>query len=179
MTESLDAASSELPITALIDDAIGAAESASAWSGLRAAQDKALAAFRNRRRELDTLYERAVAPDTEWQEIAHVALTVGEWGRAAAEKLHPRIDILKLKLAAHDSGMTPEVRRAREESVEVAEASLALYRELKDKLARLAAERGPDGRVLHARPVAGEIDYAELSREHIARYPKIRARLAE
>jgi hypothetical protein len=27
--------------------------------------------------------------------------------------------------------------------------------------------------------VEGEIDWAELSREHIARYPKIRARLAE
>ena len=34
-------------------------------------------------------------------------------------------------------------------------------------------------KVLRARPVNGEIDYAELSREHIARYPKIRARLAE
>lgn len=33
--------------------------------------------------------------------------------------------------------------------------------------------------VLRARPVKGKIDYAELSREHIARYPKIRARLAE
>jgi hypothetical protein len=38
--------------------------------------------------------------------------------------------------------------------------------------------RGKD-EVLHARPVKGEIDWAELSREHIRRYPKIRARLAE
>jgi hypothetical protein len=30
-----------------------------------------------------------------------------------------------------------------------------------------------------AKPVKGEVDWAELSREHIARYPKIRARLAE
>ncbi|MGH6795065.1 MAG: hypothetical protein ACREDH_07670, partial [Methylocella sp.] len=172
-------ASSELPITALIDDAIGAAERAGAWSGLRAARDKALAAFRNRCKELDTLYQRAIAPDTEWREITQVALMVGEWGRAAAEQLDPRIDTLKLKLTAHDSGVAPEVRRAREDSVEVAEAWLALYRELHDKLARLAAGRRPDGVVLHARPVAGEIDYTELSREHIARYPKIRARLAE
>jgi hypothetical protein len=33
--------------------------------------------------------------------------------------------------------------------------------------------------VLRAQPIQGEIDYAELSREHIARYPEIRARLAE
>ena len=32
---------------------------------------------------------------------------------------------------------------------------------------------------LRARPAKGKIDYAALSREHIARYPKIRARLAE
>jgi len=43
-----------------------------------------------------------------------------------------------------------------------------------------ATPRKPaEGEVLRARPVKGKIDYAELSREHIARYPKIRARLAE
>ena len=35
------------------------------------------------------------------------------------------------------------------------------------------------GKVLRATPVKGEVDWAELGREHIARYPKIRARLAE
>ena len=33
--------------------------------------------------------------------------------------------------------------------------------------------------ILRARPVSGEIDYPELSREHMARYPKIRAALAK
>jgi hypothetical protein len=42
-----------------------------------------------------------------------------------------------------------------------------------------AKERDGGKKVLRARPVKGEIDYAELSREHMARYPKIRARLAE
>jgi hypothetical protein len=43
-----------------------------------------------------------------------------------------------------------------------------------------AAERqAPDADILRAHPVEGEIDYAELRREHIARYPKIRAALAE
>lgn len=32
---------------------------------------------------------------------------------------------------------------------------------------------------LCVQPAKGEIDYAKLSREHVARYPKIRARLAE
>ena len=38
---------------------------------------------------------------------------------------------------------------------------------------------GIDAGTLRARPAKGEVDWAELSREHIARYPKIRARLAE
>ena len=42
-----------------------------------------------------------------------------------------------------------------------------------------AGRRVAAGEVLRARPVAGEINFAELSCEHIARYPKIRARLAE
>lgn len=33
--------------------------------------------------------------------------------------------------------------------------------------------------VLRSKPKKGAVDYAKLSREHIARYPKIRARLAE
>ena len=35
------------------------------------------------------------------------------------------------------------------------------------------------GEVLRARPVKGKIDHAELSREFMARFPKIRAALAK
>jgi hypothetical protein len=178
MPDTLDASQYELPLAALI----GATEwtaTASKWAKLHSAQERALKALEGRRRELDALYERAVAPDTEREEIAQAASMIGEWGRAAAEKLYPQIDAVQRKLAAPESHMPPEVRQARQESIEVAKAWLALYRELHDKLLRLAAERQPADAVLRARPVEGEIDYAELSREHMARYPKIRARLAE
>jgi hypothetical protein len=43
-----------------------------------------------------------------------------------------------------------------------------------------AAPRQPvKGEVLRARPVKGKIDFDELIREHMARYPKIRAALAK
>jgi len=42
-----------------------------------------------------------------------------------------------------------------------------------------AAQPRDKAEVLRAKPVKGEVDWTELSREHIARYPKIRARLAE
>lgn len=52
--------------------------------------------------------------------------------------------------------------------------------EQKETHAAAAADKhGAVQKPLRARPVKGKVDYAELSREHIARYPKIRARLAE
>jgi len=49
----------------------------------------------------------------------------------------------------------------------------------KQPKAPVAPRQPAPDEVLPTRPVKGKIDYAELSREHIARYPKIRARLAE
>ncbi len=42
-----------------------------------------------------------------------------------------------------------------------------------------AKRRQGDQKILRARPVKGEIDHAGLSREHIARFPKILAALAK
>jgi hypothetical protein len=178
MPDALDASRYELPVAALID-AIGSTEAANKRVSLHSAQQRALAGLESRRAELNTLYERAVAPDTGWEEITRVAEMIGKWGRAAAERLYPHIDALQRKLAAPGNAMPPEVRRARQESLKIAEGWLALYCDIREKLLRLAAERRPADVVLHPKPVAGEMDYAELSREHIARYPKIRAALAE
>ena len=73
-----------------------------------------------------------------------------------------------------------EAQGSLQEFVDTASGRLLLYRDLYDKLLKLAAERRrAAGEVLRARPVEGEIDYAELIREHMARYPKIRAALAK
>jgi hypothetical protein len=178
LPDTLDASQYEFPLAALID-ATEWTEAASGWAKLRSAQERAIAALENRRTELNSLYERAVAPDTSWEEITQLASMIGEWGRAAAEKLYPQIDALQQKLVAPGNDMSSEVRQARQESVKVAESWLALYRDLRNKLLRLAAERRPADVVLRARTVEGKIYYAELSREHLARYPKIRAALAQ
>jgi hypothetical protein len=178
MPDTLDASRYEFPLAALVD-AIDSTEPSIKLSKPHSAQEGALAALENRRAELNSLYERAVAPDTNWQEITQVASMIGEWGRVAAEKLYPGIDTLQRKLAAAGSDMPPEIRRVREQSVKIAEDWLVLYRDLRDKLLRLAAERRPADTVLRARPVEGEIDHGALSREFIARFPKIRAALAK
>jgi hypothetical protein len=161
-----------------LTDATEWTETAGKWAKLHSTQEAALVALENRRTELNILFERAVAPDTGYEEITQVASMIGDWGRAAAEKLYPQIDVLQQKLAASDNHMPPEVRQARQESLQIAEGWLALYRDLHDKLLRLAAERRPASVVLRARPVEGKIDHTALSREFMERFPKIRAALA-
>jgi hypothetical protein len=176
MPDTVDVSQDETSLVALI----AAAEwhEASGQSAkFHSAQESAQASLAGRRAELDALYQRAAAPDSGWQDIIRVAAMIGGWRRAAAEKLLPLTEAVQAKLATKD--MSPEVRRMREQSIAIAEAWVALYREFHAKLLRLAAERRPSGEILRARPVEGQVDYAELSREHIARYPKIRAALAE
>lgn len=178
MPDEVSTSTYEFPLAALID-ASEWDEAVVKWAKLRSTQERALEALAVRRQELERIYERALQPDSEWQEITKVARMVDEWGRIAAEKLRPQIDALLLKLSASPASMSPELWQARRGSVEVAEAWLMLYHEFREKLLKLAAERRPTDAVLQVRPVKDEIDYAELSREHIARYPKIRAALAE
>jgi hypothetical protein len=49
----------------------------------------------------------------------------------------------------------------------------------RDTQTKPVAEPRDEKKILRAKPAKVEVDWAELSREHIARYPKIRARLAE
>jgi hypothetical protein len=52
--------------------------------------------------------------------------------------------------------------------------------EPKTDATKAAAEQRPDEKeILQAHPVKGKIDHAALSREFIARFPKIRAALAK
>jgi hypothetical protein len=178
MPDALDASRYEVPVTVLID-AIGSTEAANKRVKFHSAQERAHAALESRRAELESLYQRAVAPDRGWQEITQVAAMIGEWGRAAAEKLYPQIAALQRKLAAPGNDMPLEVRRARQESIEVAKGWLALYCDVREKLLRLAAERRPADVVLRASRIEGEVDYAELTRDTIARFPKILAALAK
>jgi hypothetical protein len=175
MPDTVEISQVEVPLAALVA-ATEWTEAASKSSQLYSAQERAAAALESRRAELNALYERAIAPDSGWREIFQVASMLSEWGRAAAEKLGPQIDSLRRKLT--DSDMPPEVRRMREESIAVAESWLALYRELHTKLLGLTAERQASVDAFRARPVLGEIDYDELTREIVARFPKILAALA-
>jgi hypothetical protein len=77
MPEKSNARPYELPLAALID-ASEWTEAAGKRAKLHSTQERALKALKARRKELDGIYERAVAPDTGWQEITKVASMVRE-----------------------------------------------------------------------------------------------------
>ena len=67
--------------------------------------------------------------------------------------------------------------RKADRPVETAEILRRRVEALEKKHGRDEAEANEN--IQRARPVTGEIDYEALSREHMARYPKIRAALAK
>ena len=128
------------------------------------------------------LAEHSVQPapddlDPDW--LTEAVKGAQEKERQAAARFGPVIAALKGALEAPDNQFEADVQQLLRDGLEVLEGWLAFYQGFYTMLARQAAERCTSCKVLHARPVKGEIDYTELSREHIARYPKIRAALAK
>jgi len=151
-----------------------------ALARLRRQHAKAHTSLQQQGETLTHLYFEALRRNGEADEIESAAKILGERERAAAEKLVPRIEVLQRKLAARHQPLHPELQQACQAGIDLALAWLAMYRRHREALLKLAAERrGVAPEVLRARPVSGEIDYTELIREHMARYPKIRAALAK
>ena len=99
---------------------------------------------------------------------------------AVAEALLRRVISLQRYLTDTSWHDDPEAYALVKQAVEIVTSYVSGYLESRDQLIRVdAKQRLAPTAVLRAQPVEGEVDYAKLSREHIARYPKIRAALAE
>ena len=106
--------------------------------------------------------------------------TASKGAVAVAEALLRRVISLQRYLIDTFWDDDPEAYALVQQAVEIVTSYVSGYPEARDPLIRVDAKQqmAPTA-VLSARPFNGEVDYAELSREHIARYPKIRAALAE
>ncbi len=130
--------------------------------------------------DLAELYLQTVRGHADPDEIEQVARILAERERASAEQLVPAIERTQQELAAGSESLDPKLREALQESVGVAVSWLAGYRNTREALLKVAAERrGARPKILRARPAEGEIDYGALSREFVARFPRIRAALAK
>jgi hypothetical protein len=128
---------------------------------------------------LEQIYTEIARSDADAEHLVRLAQIVLEKWHSAAERLMPGIEELRRKLAVRGARLGPEMQPF-QESVDIAVDWLALYDGLHTRLLKLAASRRTDVcGILHARPVEGEVDDEALTREIIARFPKILAALAE
>jgi hypothetical protein len=129
---------------------------------------------------LDEFYKKASEGGLDAAEAEKAALASREGEIAAMELLRPRILSLQRYLIDTTRFDDPEAHQLLQKAINVAVGYMAGYQNLRDQLISFTHEKQAttDG-VLRARPLKGKIDYPELSREHLARYPKIRAALAK
>jgi hypothetical protein len=175
MLEVIDVSQEVMLIEALSAE-VSPSKRAQLLRRLQKQQDDARAALKEQAKALDQSYEDVRSGAGDPARLADIILGKE---RADAERLRPSIGALRQKLTAHADHLDPEIRQTVQNSLDILEAWLPLYQYLRRRLLKLADERRDSGEILRAKPVAGDIDYAELSREHIARYPKIRAALAK
>jgi hypothetical protein len=129
--------------------------------------------------EFNKAYEEAARGNLDAGGLVRLAEAVLEAERGAAEQLHPWMEALR-ETRAPQSEPAQEARQCLHELHEIAVAWLATYQTLHERVLKLASERRIiAGGISRARPVAGDIDYAELTGEIIARFPKILAALAK
>jgi len=144
---------------------------------LRTQEDNDLAELKAAKAWLSEHFDLSAPDDAYW--LAEAAKQAREKVREADAHFRPVIAALKDALEPPTDRFEADVQQLLRDGIEVLEGWLAFYHGFHKMLVRQAAERDASPKVLHTRSVEGEVDYAELSREHIARYPKFRAALAE
>jgi hypothetical protein len=180
MPDNLEVSSDIGPIVALISLPHSESARTDQFAQLRIQQARCRAATEQYAEQLDGLYEDISRSGHNADWLVQAAEIVRRKELAQREEIWPGIETLKQKLAAQRGPHDGERRELIEESIAVGEAWLSFPPTLHRKLMQLAAERRAAAEeIRRTRPIGGDVDYAELSREHIARYPKIRAALAK
>jgi hypothetical protein len=183
MTDVLDVSQDFLPDPKLIDALLSndrLVQSPVLLARLRKQQVEARSAFEKQSENLNQLYEEIEHGEYDPGYLAQMAEVVREKERAQAERLRPGMEALQQKLAIQGLQLDPEIQEYFQESLDIAVGWLELYRTLRERLLTLASERrGSRSEILRARPLEGDIDHETLTREIVARFPKILAALAK
>lgn len=183
MADVIDLTKNIVPDPSLIDalrSEISPAEALNLIARLRERVEKNRTSLKRHADEFDKAFEEAARGDLDAEGLVQLAEAVRNRERGAGEQLRPWIEALEEALAPRPKLPAREAQQCLQELRDIAVGWLAIYQSLRERLLKLASERrGDSDKVLRARPVAGDIDYAKLSREFIAKFPKILAALAK
>jgi hypothetical protein len=179
MPDRIEVSSDIGPIVELVSLSHSDGTRADRFARLRSLQAKCRVATEQYAEQLERLYEDIASSGHNAGWLVQAADLVRRTEGAQRERLRPGIEALKQKLATQLVPHDAEARRLIEESIAVGEAWLSLPAALYKKLLQLAAgRRAAAEEIRRARPVVGEIEHEALTREIIARFPKILAALA-
>jgi hypothetical protein len=170
------------PLVAVVEaftSATSRADRASLLAQIRDQLEKLRVADEKLQAKLRQFYEGTSKDGIRATEAEQAALVLREDESVAANTLRPRILSLQRYLTGTSLNDDPEAHQLLEKAINIAVGYVAGYQDLRDQWIRLAAERRPADVVLRAKPVQGEVDHDALSREFIARFPKLRAALAK
>ena len=183
MTDVLDVSQDFLPDPKLIDALRSdhrLVRSPVLLARLRKQQMEARSAFEKQSENLTQLYGEIEHGDYDPGSLAQMAEVIRGKEHTQAERLRPGMEALQQKLAIQGLQLDPEIQNYFQESLDIAVGWLELYRTLRERLLKLASERlGSPSEVLRARPLEGDIDHETLTREIVARFPRILAALAK
>ncbi|MGH7091285.1 MAG: hypothetical protein ACREFQ_20510 [Stellaceae bacterium] len=168
------------PVAALIDALYAGGERATFIAGMRNEVERLRANAKEYAEALDRFYNQVKRAGVDPELIARAIDSARRRSETARERLHPHIEKFKQRKDAPFWHNDEEVRRLVTEFISIAESCIEQTIDLHNRVLQLATERRATAdNILRACPVAGEVDYEALSREHMARYPKIRAALAK
>lgn len=183
MPDTLDISQYDLPAGAVPDAAAldsAAGERSHLLAKLRDRIERSRAEQEEWERRFDRLYDEAVLRNFGSPLLIQWAAALFERGRTASERLYPVIEALQDKFTAHSDTLDAESSQLLQSAIDLAVGWITPYPRLCGKLLDLASSRRfGGGNVLRARPVEGDIDHKTMTREIIARFPKILAALAE
>jgi hypothetical protein len=152
------------------------ADRAQLLAQMRDQLEKLRAADEKSRSELEALCEGAAKGEVGAVEGLQAVLASRENESAAAKTLREGVLSLQRYLIDTSRLDDPEAHQLVEKAVNIVVGYFAGYQNLRDQAIVLAVASGG---MLRAHPVEGEIDHAELTRQIIARFPKILAELAK
>jgi hypothetical protein len=124
--------------------------------------------------ELEEAYRRPAEQGISTVGADQAASVARETESATVEELVPRIESLRRYLTDTSWRDDSEAHQLLQEAVNIAVGYIAGYPKLREQFFRISGDN-----ILRARPVQGEVDHDALSREFIARFPKLRAALAK
>jgi hypothetical protein len=133
--------------------------------------------LRKLRRTVKRLLSELARRDLTTDDLTSITAIAFEKRKYEQNDLNAALERLQRDVEARANIWDTEALDLLKESVDITASWLLAHRELTDGLLKLAATAA--GEVLRARPVKGKVDHAALSREFMARFPKIRAALAK